>query len=315
MHTALAFLNGRFISAAEMMIPAYDAGFVLGATVSEQLRTFGGKLFRVDEHLARLRRGLEITGIEPDCTLEQLAAWAEELAAENHKLLDPADDLGLSIFITPGPYGTFAPPGVARRPTIGMSTYPLPFHLWADKYEAGDTLRISHVHQVPAASWPPELKCRSRMHYYLADREVRKSGDGARPLLLDEDGFLNETPTANIVWYMPAMTNEVPFEHLGTVGPNRALPGVSQQALISFASNLFGLRNARMELRPSGIKRCLEFMLTSTPFCVLPVVSIDGQPIGDGRPGPTFKKLLAAWSVEVGVDIAGQARRFVVRSS
>jgi len=313
MHTALAFLNGRFISAAEMMIPAYDAGFVLGATVSEQLRTFGGKLFRVDEHLARLRRGLEITGIEPDCTLEQLAAWAEELAAENHKLLDPADDLGLSIFITPGPYGAFAPAGVARRPTIGMSTYPLPFHLWADKYEAGDTLRISHVHQVPAASWPPELKCRSRMHYYLADREVRKTGDGARPLLLDEDGFLNETPTANIVWYVAAQPTPGDSEYLGAVSPNKALGGISQAALLDYAGRFLGLWHRSAELRPSGVKTCAEFMLTSTPFCVLPVVSIDGQPIGDGRPGPTFKKLLAAWSVEVGLDIAGQASRFATR--
>ena len=72
------------IPAAELMIPAYDAGFVLGATVSEQLRTFGGKPFKLDEHLARLRHGLEITAIDPGCTTEQLAAWANELVAANH---------------------------------------------------------------------------------------------------------------------------------------------------------------------------------------------------------------------------------------
>ena len=313
MSTPLAFLNGRFVLAAELTIPAFDAGFVLGATVSEQLRTFGGKLFRVDEHLARLWRGLEITGIEPDCSLEQLAAWAAELAEANHRFLDPTDDLGLSIFITPGPYGTFAPPHVPRRPTIGMSTYPLPFHLWADKYETGDTLRTSHVHQVPAASWPPELKCRSRMHYYLADREVRKGGDGARPLLLDEDGYLNETPTANIVWYVDAHEAPEGFEYLGTVDRNKALGGISQGALLELGKRMLGVRNRVADLRPSGLNRCSEFMLTSTPFCVLSVVKIDGHAIGDGRPGAMYKKLLAAWSLEVGLDIEAQARRFATR--
>src|SRR5262245_26226563 len=98
----LAVLNGRMIPAAELVIPAYDAGFVLGATVSEQLRTFGGKLFKLDEHLDRLQQGLAITTIDARCTVDQLAAWANELVAANHKLLDPTDDLGLSIFVTPG---------------------------------------------------------------------------------------------------------------------------------------------------------------------------------------------------------------------
>jgi branched-subunit amino acid aminotransferase/4-amino-4-deoxychorismate lyase len=118
-------LNGRFIPAAELTIPAYDAGFVLGATVSEQLRTFGGKLFKLDEHLARLRRGLEITSIDAGCTDEQLATWANELAAANHKLLDPADDLGLSIFVTPGPYATLAPADVERRVIFSPTTEPM----------------------------------------------------------------------------------------------------------------------------------------------------------------------------------------------
>ena len=102
----LALLNGRFLPARELAIPAYDAGFVLGATVSEQLRTFGGQLFRLDEHLARLARGLELTSIDPQTSIEQLAAWANELVAANHRRLDPADDLGLSIFVTPSQCST-----------------------------------------------------------------------------------------------------------------------------------------------------------------------------------------------------------------
>lgn len=303
----LALLNGRMIPAAELTIPAYDAGFVLGATVSEQLRTFGGKLYKLDEHLARLQHGLEITAIDAGCTAEQLAAWAHELVAANHKLLDPADDLGLSIFITPGPYGTFAPPEAERRATIGMSTYPLPFGLWADKYETGEQLAVSHVRQVNVASWPRNLKCRSRMHYYLAEQEVRRRAPEARPLLLDEYGHVNETPTSNVIGYVG--TSDVgyvvaPFER-------GVLPGISQAELHAIALRLEIADGGGRNFTPVELLRELsELWITSTPFCVLPVVGLDGDPIGDGRPGAVFKKLLDAWSSEAGLDIAAQATRF-----
>jgi branched-subunit amino acid aminotransferase/4-amino-4-deoxychorismate lyase len=308
--TPYALLNGRMIPAAELTIPAYDAGFVLGATVSEQLRTFDGALYKLDEHLARLQRGLEITAIELGCPIEQLATWAKELAAANHRLLDPADDLGLSIFVTPGPYATFAPPHVPRQPTIGMSTYPLPFRLWADKYSAGERLAVSDVRQINVASWPRDLKCRSRMHYYLAEQDVRRRSPGARPLLLDEFGHVNETPTANVVGYIGSSDAGylvAPFER-------GVLPGISQAELLATAIRLEIADGGGRNFTPVElIREMSELWITSTPFCMLPVVTLDDDLIGNGRPGPVYKKLLDAWSSEVGVDIAAQALRFAGR--
>lgn len=307
-----AFLNGRMIPADELTIPAYDAGFVLGATVSEQLRTFGGRLFKVDEHWKRLQRSLAIVGIEPQLTLDELATAAAELAAMNHKRLDPADDLGLSLFITPGPYATLAPANVPRRPTIGMSTYPLPFHLWADKYATGEHLVTSTVRQVAAESWPRELKCRSRMHYYLADKEVKRREPDTRALLLDENGHVNETSTANIMG-VTGRGDEFAF-HRPRDG--YILPGISQNFVVKLSEQdellvgrVGGFTYSAKEFA-TGMR---EILLTSTPFCILPVVSFDGYVIGDGKPGTFFKKLLAAWSEDVGVDIAEQARRFANR--
>jgi branched-chain amino acid aminotransferase len=313
----LALLNGRFVPATELLIPAYDAGFILGATVSEQLRTFGGKLYRIDEHLARLRRGLEITSITLGSTCDQLAAWADELVAENHRLLDPADDLGLSIFVTPGPYGTMAPPGVLCEPTIGMSTYPLPFRFWADHYETGERLAVSDVRQVSAESWPRELKCRSRMHYYLAEQDVRRRHPGARALLLDERGNVNETPTANLVGYR---AHHGPGQHCDSlVTPQElsTLPGISLAALKELILATLGGAKGWMgvDVSPAEFVAMVdELWITSTPFCMLPIVRLDDTVVGDGRPGPMFKQLLAAWSESVGLDIAGQARRFARRT-
>ena len=68
-----AYLNGRFIPASRLAISPTDAGFVLGATVAEQLRAFAGKLFRLDDHLARLEQSLEIVG---DVSLRQMCLAA-----------------------------------------------------------------------------------------------------------------------------------------------------------------------------------------------------------------------------------------------
>ncbi len=302
--SSLAYLNGRFMAPEELSIPVYDAGFVQGVTVAEQLRTFGGQLFRLPEHLRRLRRSLEIVGIE-GIDLEQLAAHAEELVAHNHKLLTAGDDLGLSLFITPGPYATFAPPG-SNQPTVGMHTYPVPFHLWADKYAAGERMVVSDIRQVPNNCWPLELKCRSRMHYVLADQHARHRDPGSRALLLDQEGFIAEATTANVVLFRQSE---------GFLSPPREkiLPGVSVGTLEQLAQHM-GIPFSHRELTVADVASAEEVLLSSTSPCLLPVVSLDDQPIGAGVPGSVVRRALSAWNELVGLDIVEQARRFAHRS-
>ena len=309
----LAYLNGRLLPASQAVVPVYDAGFVQGATVSEQLRTFRGQLFRLDDHLSRLWRSLEIVDIDPGLTRAQLAAAATELVAENHRLLAAGDDLGLAIFVTPGPYATLAPATDPDRqagstgPTVGMHTYPLPFQLWAEKYERGEALVVPNVRQVPGACWPAELKCRSRMHYFLADRQASALEPGAKALLTDVDGFVSETATANVIAY---------FAREGLVSPPRStiLPGVSLGMVLELARQL-NISASERALSPDDLQAADEVFLSSTPSCLLPVASLDGRAIGAGRPGPIYSRLLHAWGEKVGVDIAAQARQFADRGS
>src|SRR5688500_13038735 len=127
----IAYLNGQRIPASELAISVTDAGFVQGVTVAEQLRTFGGQLFQVEMHLDRLSRSLKIVGVDPGLSREEFARIVRELAAHNHALLDPADDLGLTIFVTPGVYAAYAATTSRKGPTVGIHTYPLPFGNWA----------------------------------------------------------------------------------------------------------------------------------------------------------------------------------------
>jgi len=299
----LAYWNGDLVPAAALSVPVTDAGFVQGLAVAEQMRTFGGRLFRFEEHLRRLRRSLEIVGIE-GVELDSLARAARELVAHNHRLLESGDDLGLSLFVTPGPYATFAPPGPCL-PTVGMHTYPLPFGLWAGKYAVGQKLVVTSVRQVPESCWPTELKCRSRMHYYLADREASRRESGARALLLDQEGFVTEASTANVVIFRRAE---------GLVSPPREkiLPGVSVAVLEELGKEL-GVSFCHHPLTVEDVASADEVLLSSTSPCLLPVVSLDGHPIGAGQPGPMLRTALDAWSKLAGLDIVDQARRFAVR--
>ncbi len=300
----VAYLNGALVPASQAVVAVSDGGFVQGTTVAEQLRTFDGKLFRLDAHVERLFRSLDIIGVDPGLSRGQFASIATELAKSNHSLLTDGDDLNLTIFVTPGPYMPMTG-GRSPAPTVCLHTFPLRFDLWARKYEQGEALATTSVAQVPHRSWPPELKCRSRMHYYLADREAQSRFPGSRALMLDEDGFVTESTTANLVLFREA---------IGLVMPKREkiLPGISLAVLLELASQL-QVPVEQGDLRPEDVATADEVFLTSTSICMVPVVRFNGVAIGTGAPGPCFERFLNAWSGLVGLDIAAQAKRFAAR--
>jgi branched-subunit amino acid aminotransferase/4-amino-4-deoxychorismate lyase len=349
MQEPLAFFGGRWIAASAAAVSVSDVGFILGATVAEQLRTFAGKLFHLDEHLDRLAQSLEIVGLKPRMTREEFAATARELVARNHPLLAAGDDLSLSIFVTPGDYpgsgrapsrvsalrspkgqGTripeFEPQAGGGRPanrphpdplpagegthglpepTVCLHTYPVPFHRWAERSRTGQTLATTEVEQVSPRCWPPSLKCRSRMHYYLADRRAAARDPGARALLLDGQGFVTEASTANVLIYRAG-------EGLAWPPTSKVLPGISLAVVAHLAGRL-GIPCAERDLKPEDLASADEALLSSAPFCLLPVTRLDGRPIGAGRPGEIFARLMAAWNEMAGLDIIAQAERHQFR--
>jgi branched-subunit amino acid aminotransferase/4-amino-4-deoxychorismate lyase len=301
----LAYLNGARVPLSQVGVSVFDGGFMQGVTVAEQLRTFGGELFRLDMHLSRLARSLEIVGFDPGINLDDLGQIAVELTEHNRQLLDPADDQGVTIFVTPGPYAAYADVAGRPGPTVCVHTHPLAFGQWAEKYRAGQSLIVTDVIQVPTACWPAELKCRSRMHYYLADRKARQVEPGSRALLLDERGFVAEASTANLVSYEKTQ---------GLVSPpkDRILPGVTVAVLEELAEKIT-IPFLHRELTVKEVARADEVLLCSTSPSILPVTRLNGAPISEGKPGPVFQRLRDAWSQMVGLDIVAQAQRFSTR--
>lgn len=288
-----AFLNGQWIPRSELSIDVGDHGFVYGATVSERLRTFGGHLFQISEHFDRLKESLEMLGLSPENWLAKLPDQARKIVAHNYSQLQTGSDLGLVVLVTPGTSNEDS------GPTVLMYTTELPFEQMNQWYGDGVSLRVSSHRQVPSNCWPSRIKCRSRMHYYLADQEAIQQEPGARALLLDQNGFVAEASTANLLIYI---------EGQGLLSPrlDNILPGISLGVIQTLAENLkipfeFG------DFTVADLLRADEVLLCSTSPCVWSVRQCDGQSCGGGVAGQTLIRLQQAWSDYVGLDIVTQA--------
>lgn len=294
----LVYLNGRFLPQAEARLPLHDAGFIFGATVTDLCRTFRHRLFRLSDHLARFRRGCQAARIPQPVPDEELARIAEELAARNTALLRPGQELALVMFATPGPIGYYAglpgEPGDGP-PTLGMHTFPLPLARYVRLFREGARLVIPAPRQVPAVCVDPRIKMRSRLHWWLAEREVRAADPSASALLLDTSGHVTETAAANFLVVKNGVVLSPPRESV--------LGGISLRVV----EELCGQLGIRFEERPLGVYDCLtadEALLTSTPYCLAGVSRINGVALP--WPGPLWQRLLAAWSDLVGIDIRSQ---------
>jgi branched-chain amino acid aminotransferase len=304
----MAWCDGADVPQHRLAIPPGDAGFVLGASVTEQLRTFHGRLFLPDDHGARLRRSLDAVGTDPGFAVPEILAAAQRIATHNHAAVargGGADgDLGVVIFVTPGDLAA-QHGGRPGRPRSVVHSFPLAFPLWADAYEAGVALRMVSVRQVPDACWPMHVKVRSRLHYHLADREAHAAEPGSRAVLSHLDGRISETSTANIAIVVAGSVVTPPSAD--------ALGGVSLAHTRRLAARL-GIAWHERSLSTADLAAADEILLTSTPNCILPATRYDGRPVGTGGPGPVYRRLLDAWSADVGLDIVAQARHHAGRS-
>lgn len=297
----IAYLNGKYVPISQAALSVFDLGVVAGASVTEMVRTFRHVPFRLKEHLNRLEASLRCVQIKPTISRDEIESICHRIVAENSRLIPKNHDLGLIVFVTAGQNLTYLGRSEmqrARTPSLCVHTFPLPFELWADRYETGLHLVTTSVHSLPDDVIDTQVKHRSRLHWHLADVEAKKRDPAAMALLTDQDGFLTETATGNLC-VVEGSTILTPA--------SQVLNGVSREVVGELASSM-GLSLGATRLLPEDLSRASEAFLTSTPHCILPVTKFNDQPIGHGAPGPIFRRLIQAWSNLVRLDIIGQMR-------
>ena len=182
--------------------------------------------------------------------------------------------------------------GVIPHPFVYIADFPLRYTVagFGKYFTAGVHCVTSKIQQVPDDCIPSQAKHRSRLHFHLAQQQAPA---GMWPILLDELGHVCEAPGANLI----GVNATGDF----FIVASNCLRGISMQTVLG----LWSERHVQ-DIVGWPLRRYSELFLTGTPFCLLPIVSLDGQPIGDGKIGPVFKQTLAKWSSLVGVDIQQQ---------
>jgi branched-chain amino acid aminotransferase len=304
MNTPLAYLSGKLVPFAEAALPLHDAGFVSGATVVDNARTFRHKLFRWPDHLARFRRDCTACYVPLDATDEHITATAEELVTHNAKLLPPGGELQLITFATPGPLGFYLGDAPNGPPTLGMVTYPLPFARYRPFFTEGVTLALVGMHGVHSETvLPPTIKHRSRMLWHVADHKARQQTRNPSTLGILSDGPGGAFTETSLGHFLVVIDGKVTTPPRDTV-----LDGISLRVTQEICKSL-GIRFAEARIPISQSFANAEAMLTGTGFCIAGVRELffwNPQPLRLAWPGPVFRKILAAWSDLVGLDIEKQ---------
>ena len=302
MSEPIAYLKGEFVPASQAVLPVYDAGVVLGATVTEMIRTFLHQPYKLEAHVDRIMRSMKYVRFDTGLSRSDLIDITMKVIEHNAGLLPPDKELGVIQFVTAGTFGVYAGSaggGEKMRPTVCVHTFPLPLHLWAKGYETGIHAVTPSNRHVPPQCIDPKMKYRSRLHYWLAEKEAQAVDPAAATLLLDLDGNVAEFSGGNVL-----------IVRDGTIispTTRNILPGISRQTVIELAGEL-GIPFVERDIQVYDVCNADEAFESTTPICLLPVTRINLMPIGDGKPGPVCARLLAAWSENVGLDIVEQIR-------
>jgi branched-chain amino acid aminotransferase len=271
-----AWLNGALVEEGDVCISPADRGFLLGDGVFETLRSYGGTLFALREHLERLRAGaqaLEI-GVPP---IGELEHGATALIAAG-----PSADARLRITVTSGS----GPPGLRRgegTPTVLITAAAL------SGWPATATAVVApwaHDENSPLAG----VKTTSRGESVMAQMLARANG-ADEALFLNSAGRLCEAATANVFVVRDGRVETPPL----SAG---CLAGITRERVLRLCAEL-GVAAAEADLARDAVHSADELFLTSSTREIQPLVVIDGQPVGEGEPGALTLRLGEAFAAMV----------------
>ena len=289
----VAYVNGHIVPESEAVVSIRDRGFLQGDAVFDTTRTFGGRIFRLDEHLDRFFSSLKYMRIDPGLTKDDFARLTMEVLQANTPLLDDDDDYWVSQRVSRG-----VRVDGEDRPTVVIECAPLPFKARARYYRDGLPVIVPSVRRTPPESQSPRAKVHNYVNLVQAELEVRSQNPDAWPILLDTNGNLAEGPGSNIfiVKDGAVMTPKEQF----------VLAGISRRVTIELAQEV-GIEVHETDIDLFDAYTADEAFVTSTSFCICPVSSFNGSTVADGAvPGPVTDRLTRAYSGMVDLDITAQ---------
>ena len=301
----VVYVNGEYVPERDAKISIFDSALMFGDMVFEMTRSFNKQQFRLEEHINRLFIGLKILEIPVPFSSGDLIDICMDVVERNEPVFSETDEHRLMINVSRGPLSIYSPVfNSPIQPTVVVADFPLKWTVagMGELFDKGINAVVPSQRAIPASLMDPKIKNRSRLFYQTANIEVSKvKGDRNWALLVDPDGNVAEGTGDN---FFIVRGNTI----ISPEGRN-ILRGISRDYISEIAEEI-GLEYVEMNFGLYDVFSADEAFMTGTPFCILPVTSINDVPIGTGSVGTTTIDLLNLWGSKVNVDIANQIRKF-----
>jgi branched-chain amino acid aminotransferase len=273
----LIYVDGKLVPREDAKVSVFDHGLLYGDGVFEGIRVYDGNVFRLREHLDRLYESAKTIWLDIPMTFEELERATVETVAANGMR-----DAYIRLVVTRGVGDLGIDPATCKRPTLfiicsTISLYPRKY------YEEGIPLITASTRRIPMECLDPRIKSLNYLNNILAKIEAKRAGV-PEAIMLNHYGRVAECTADNI---FIKKNGELLTPRL-TEG---ALPGVTRGAVLELAHHA-GLATSEVALGLYDLYNAHECFLTGTGAEIVPVTSIDGRQIGNGRPGAATLDLM-----------------------
>jgi branched-chain amino acid aminotransferase len=302
----LVFFNEKFIPENEARISIYDSALMFGDMIFEMTRSFKGNQFLLDKHVDRLLLGIKILRVPFKYTKKQVINFCYDTIEKNKYAFEKDDEHRLMIDVSRGLLGIYnGIEGLHSGPNLIIADFPLRWTVrnMGKLFDNGINAVITSQRAIPSMFMDPKIKNRSRLFYLTANIEASLfKGENNWALLLDANGFISEGTGDN---FFIVKDNKI-FTPKG----KDILRGISRDYVINQLCKKLKIEVYEKNFEPYDVYAADEAFMTGTPFCMLPVTSLNGLKIGEGARGKIFNKLLSRWNKNVGLDIELQIKNW-----
>ena len=290
------YVNGKFYDKDKAVVSVFDHGLLYGDGVFEGMRSYNGKVFRLEDHIKRLYESARSVWIDIPMTQEEMCKATNDTLA-----LNQIQNGYIRLVVTRGSGTLGLDPRKCSNPSIIIITDSIA--LYPDElYQNGLEMVTAATIRTSPAMLSPRVKSLNYLNNILAKIEASRAGS-MEALMINDTGYVVECTGDNIfLWRHGRLIT--PPAWMG------ALEGITRKTVLELARGM-GFPVAEEPVSRFDVYSAEEMFLTGTAAELIPVVNVDARKIGDGKPGPMFKKLLEAFRERTketdGAAIRGQA--------
>ncbi|MDR2641673.1 MAG: branched-chain-amino-acid transaminase [Planctomycetaceae bacterium] len=277
------YISGKYFERSEAKVSVFDHGFLYGDGVFEGMRAYGGKVFRLRDHIERLWESAKGIALEIPIDADKMAE-----AIKDALLVNEITDGYIRLIVTRGEGTLGLDHYLCRNPQViiiadKLALYP------SELYEVGLEIVTASTIRINPAMLSPQIKSMNYLNNILAKIEAYKAGC-AEVLMLNSRGEVAECSGDNIFIYKRGVLQTPPPEA-------GILEGITRRVVIEIAVNI-GLKVKESPITRHDVFTAEECFLTGSAAELIPVVKLDDRTIGNGKPGEITKKLLTLFKKE-----------------